>query len=337
MIRVSIVGASGYTGAELAGLVHKHPQFQIAGLYVSENSTDAYKPFSSIHGQFAYQIDRTLIPVGEQQIGKIAAESDAIFLCTPHAASVEWVAQANHHGAKVFDLSGAYRLSDLSTIKQYYGFDHRYPELLQQAVYGLTEWNHEEIRKSDIIAVPGCYPTASLSALKPLQQADFIDTSVLPVINATSGVSGAGRRASLTSSYCEVSLNPYGVHGHRHQPEITEHLGNPVIFTPHLGNFKRGILATITLKLKEGITEAQVNTAYSDAYEGKSIVRLRQSWPSIQDVAETPFVDLHWQLDPKTGYLVVVAAIDNLLKGAAGQAMQCANLRFGFASTKGLI
>ncbi|WP_111978647.1 N-acetyl-gamma-glutamyl-phosphate reductase [Algibacillus agarilyticus] len=337
MIRVSIVGASGYTGAELAALVHKHPQFQLAGLYVSENSADAYKPFSSIHGQFAYQIDRTLIPVGENQIGKIVSECDAIFLCTPHETSVEWVAQAKHHGAVVFDLSGAYRLSDLSVIKKYYGFDHKYPELLQEAVYGLAEWNHEAIRKADLIAVPGCYPTATLSALKPLQEADFIDSSVLPIINATSGASGAGRRASLTSSFVEVSLNPYGVLSHRHQPEIAEHLGHPVIFTPHLGNFKRGILATITLKLREGTTENQVNAAYSNAYEGKSIVRLRQSWPSIADVECTPFVDLHWQLDPQTGYLVVVSAIDNLLKGAAAQAMQCANLRYGFASSKGLI
>ncbi|NTS78673.1 N-acetyl-gamma-glutamyl-phosphate reductase [Catenovulum sp. SM1970] len=337
MIRVSIIGASGYTGAELAALVHNHPQFQIAGLYVSENSSDAYKPFSSIHGQFAYQIDRTLIPVGEAQIGKICAESDALFLCTPHSASVEWVAQALHHGSKVFDLSGAYRLSDLSVIKQYYGFEHRYPELLQQAVYGLAEWNFDDIRQSDLISVPGCYPTASLMALKPLQMANLIDSSVLPIINATSGVSGAGRRASLTSSFCEVSLNPYGVLGHRHQPEIAEHLAHPVIFTPHLGNFKRGILATITSKLKEGTTEAIVDKAFNDAYEGKSLVRLRQNWPSVQDVAATPFVDLHWQLDKETGYLVVVSAIDNLLKGAAAQAMQCANLRFGFASNKGLI
>ena len=337
MIRVSIVGASGYTGAELAGLVHKHPEFEIAGLYVSENSSDAYKAFSAIHGQFAYQIDRTLIPISEQQIGKVVAECDAIFLCTPHEASVEMVHQIIKAGGVVFDLSGAYRLSDLAVINQYYGFAHKYPDLLAEAVYGLAEWNHEAIKKTDLISVPGCYPTASLTALKPLQEAKLIDSNVLPVINATSGVTGAGRSAKLSSSFCEVSLNPYGVMGHRHLPEISEHLGNPVIFTPHLGNFKRGILATITLKLADGVTAAQVNSVFKDAYEGHPIVRLRQAWPSIQAVERTPFVDLHWQLDENTGYLIVVSAIDNLLKGAAGQAMQCANLRFGFAVDKGLV
>ncbi|KMT64503.1 N-acetyl-gamma-glutamyl-phosphate reductase [Catenovulum maritimum] len=337
MIRVSIVGASGYTGAELAGIIHKHPEFEIAGLYVSENSADAYKAFSAIHGQFAYQIDRTLIPISENQIPKIVAECDALFLCTPHEASVEMVAKVIASGGVVFDLSGAYRLSDLAVIKQYYGFSHKHPDLLTQAVYGLAEWNSANIAKTNLISVPGCYPTASLSALKPLKEAKLIDTNVLPVINATSGVTGAGRSAKLSSSFCEVSLNPYGVLNHRHQPEITEHLGNPVIFTPHLGNFKRGILATITLKLVDGANLNQVNAAYATAYEGKSLVRLRQAWPSIKDVENTPFVDLHWEFDPNTGYLVVVSAIDNLLKGAASQAVQCANLRFGFDSGRGLI
>lgn len=337
MVRVSIVGASGYTGAELAGLVHKHPEFEIAGLYVSENSSDAYKAFSSIHGQFAYQIDRTLIPISEQQIGKIVAECDAIFLCTPHEASVEMVQKIIAAGGVVFDLSGAYRLSDLAIIKKYYGFSHKYPDLLNDAVYGLAEWNHADIRKTNLISVPGCYPTACLSALKPLKEAKLIDSNVLPVINATSGVTGAGRKAALSNSFCEVSLHPYGVMGHRHLPEISEHLGNPVIFTPHLGNFKRGILATITLKLIDGANANQVNSVYANAYEGHPLVRLRQAWPSLQAVERTPFVDLHWQYDENTGYLVVVSAIDNLLKGAAGQAMQCANLRFGFPVDRGLV
>ncbi|EWH11659.1 N-acetyl-gamma-glutamyl-phosphate reductase [Catenovulum agarivorans DS-2] len=337
MIRVSIVGASGYAGAELAGLIHKHPEFEIAGLYVSENSADAYKAFSALHGKYAYQIDRTLIPISESQIAKLVPECDAIFLCTPHEASVEMAARIVEAGGVVFDLSGAYRLSDLSVIKEYYGFSHKYPELLTQAVYGLAEWNAAEIRQANLVAVPGCYPTASLSALKPLQEAKLIDSSVIPNINAVSGASGAGRSAKLSTSFCEVSFNPYGVLSHRHTPEIAEHLSNPVIFTPHLGNFKRGILATITLKLNDGTNIQQINQAYNDAYEGKKLVRLRQSWPAIQNVEGTPFVDLHWALDEKTGYLIVVSAIDNVLKGASSQAVQCANLRFGFDSGRGLV
>lgn len=337
MIRVSIVGASGYAGAELANLIHKHPEFEIAGLYVSENSADAYKAFSAIHGKYAYQIDRTLIPISENQITKIVAECDAIFLCTPHEASVDMVAKISQAGGIVFDLSGAYRLSDLAVVKDYYGFSHKFPDLLNDAVYGLAEWNESEIRKSNLISVPGCYPTASLSALKPLKEAGLIDSSVLPIINATSGVSGAGRSANLKTTFCNVSLSPYGVLNHRHLPEISEHLDNPVIFTPHLGNFKRGILATITVKLLDGTRSNQVTKAFKDAYEGKSLVRLRQAWPAIQDVENTPFVDLHWELDEKTGYVIVVSAIDNLLKGASSQALQCANIRFGFDSGRGLV
>ncbi|MER2492455.1 N-acetyl-gamma-glutamyl-phosphate reductase [Catenovulum sediminis] len=337
MIRVSIVGASGYAGAELAGLIHNHPEFDIAGLYVSENSADAYKAFSAIHGKFSYQIDRTLIPISESQIGKIVAECDAIFLCTPHEASVDMVSRIIDAGGVVFDLSGAYRLSDLAVIKDYYGFSHKFPDLLNQAEYGLAEWNHKNIQETNLISVPGCYPTAVLSALKPLKEAKLIDSSVIPIVNATSGASGAGRRANLGTSVCEVSLHPYGVLTHRHQPEIAEHLGHPVIFTPHLGNFKRGILATSTLKLVDGARLSEVNAAYNEAYEGKRLVRLRQSWPSIKDVENTPFVDIHWELDKKTGYLIVVSAIDNLLKGASSQAIQCANLRFGFDSDRGLI
>jgi N-acetyl-gamma-glutamyl-phosphate reductase len=234
--------------------------------------------------------------------------------------------------AVVMDLSGAFRIKNKHTFAEYYGFEHQAEQLLAQAVYGLADWHQEQLKDANLVAVPGCYPTASLTALKPLQQSGLINPDYFPIINAVSGVTGAGRKATLTSSFSEVSLQAYGVLGHRHQPEISDYLGTKVIFTPHLGNFKRGILATITVKTKDGVTDQQISQTFEQAYQGNPIIRLRSSWPKIDDVVGTPFCDLFWKLDDKTGYLVIASVIDNLLKGAASQAMQCANLRFGFAS-----
>lgn len=337
MIRASIIGASGYVGAELAALIERHPSFNLEGLYVSADSVDAYKPFSSLFGQYAYQIDRTLIPISESQIGKICAESDVIFLTVPPQTGIEWAAQAVHHNTMVFDFSGSSHVQDANAYKRYYGLDQKYPEVINQAVYGLAEWNHEAIADANIIAVPNSYATSALMAIKPIVEQDLLDTAVLPVINTTSGVSVVGRRASLTSSFCEVSLNPFGVLQHRQQPEIVEQLNQPVVFNPHLAAFKRGILSTTTVKLREDVTEPQVNAAFAHAYEGKQMVRLRQNWPSVNDVKGTPFVDLHWQYDAETGYLVIVSALDNLMKGSASQAIQCANIKYNFDVTKGLL
>ena len=172
--------------------------------------------------------------------------------------------------------------------------------------------------------------------LKPLFEAQFLDNTALPVINATSGVSGAGRKATMTNSLCEVSLQAYGVLSHRHQPEISSHLGTEVIFTPHLGNFKRGILATITAKLHESVTADQIESAYQQVYEGSDIVKLVGSWPKLEQVVNGPQCHIHWKYSADNHYIVVTSAIDNLLKGAASQAMQCANLVSGFDVALGL-
>jgi len=341
MIKTCIIGASGYTGAELASLVHGHNQFELAALFVSANSADAGKSLGDIHPQFFNQIDLALQPIDEANLGVLADSFDLIFLATPHEASHKWMKQLcsekNTKKTVIMDLSGAFRIKDKNKFAEYYGFEHHADKLLAEAVYGLADWHQEQIKNADLVAVPGCYPTASLTALKPLQQNGLIDTSHFPIINAVSGVSGAGRKASLNSSFTEVSLQAYGVLGHRHQPEIIDYLGTDVIFTPHLGNFKRGILATITVKTAADVTQQQVTEAYQQAYQGNPIIRLRNSWPKIDDVVGTPYCDLFWKLDNKTGYLVVTSVIDNLLKGAASQAMQCANLRFGFESHMGLI
>ncbi|WP_026959677.1 N-acetyl-gamma-glutamyl-phosphate reductase [Aliagarivorans taiwanensis] len=334
MLKAAVVGASGYTGAELAKFLNKHPYIELSGLYVSKNSADAGKPLSQLHGQLLGQVDLPVLPLDPADVSELFADIDIVLLATAHEVSHDIAHAFLSVGCQVFDLSGAFRVNDPDFYQRFYGFEHRYPALLEQAVYGLAEWNSEHVNKAQLIAVPGCYPTASLIALKPLAEAGFIVGK--PVINATSGVSGAGRKASLTSSFCEVSLNPYGVFNHRHQPEIASHLGNQVIFTPHLGNFKRGILATINVQLKEGVTPEQVNEVYQQAYADKSIVRLLDgSWPAIDKVANSPFIDLAWAQQEQD--LIVVSAEDNLLKGAASQAMQCVNIRNGFAVTESLL
>jgi N-acetyl-gamma-glutamyl-phosphate reductase len=345
MIKTCIIGASGYTGAELAALVHRHNQFELAALFVSTHSADAGRYLGDIHPKFFNLIDLPLQPIDENNLSALSDSYDLIFLATPHEVSHKWMQDlcATKSGvvsgekAVIMDLSGAFRIKDKNKFAEYYGFEHHADKLLAQAVYGLADWHQEQISDADLVAVPGCYPTASLTALKPLQQNDLIDPAHFPIINAISGVSGAGRKAALGSSFTEVSMQAYGVLGHRHQPEIADYLGTDVIFTPHLGNFKRGILATITVKIAAGVSEQQIIEAYQQAYQDNPIVRLRKSWPKIDDVVGTPYCDLFWKLDEKTGYLVVSSSIDNLLKGAASQAMQCANLRFGFESHMGLV
>ena len=325
MYNVSIIGASGYTGAQLVQLVLQHPALSLRGTYVSENSADAGKKIAELHGSLAH-VDAVLTPISDETLAALAISEDFIFLATPHEASHDWMPILSSGKAKILDLSGAFRLKDTTIFEQFYGFAHTHTSELKHAIYGLAEWHEADIAQAKIIAVPGCYPTASLCALKPFAENHLLDSSVRPVINAVSGVSGAGRKASLTTSFYEVSLQAYGVLGHRHTPEIEAYLGTPVIFTPHLGNFKRGILATITVKVKKGTTARQLEEAFLKAYADKPIVRLRNSFPKVDDVAHTPFVDLHWKLDEASGYAVITAAIDNVMKGAASQAIQCLNI-----------
>ncbi|TBL69267.1 N-acetyl-gamma-glutamyl-phosphate reductase [Hafnia alvei] len=329
-----IVGASGYTGAELAAYLQRHPHMNITGLTVSAQSADAGKLLSDLHPQLKGIVDLPLLPMGD--VAAIAKDVDVVFLATAHEVSHDLAPQFLQMGCVVFDLSGAYRVNQASFYQDYYGFTHQHADWLDKAVYGLAEWRAEDIKQAQLVAVPGCYPTASQLALKPLIDAGLLDLNQWPVINAVSGVSGAGRKASMTTSFCEVSLQPYGIFTHRHQPEIATHLGTPVIFTPHLGNFPRGILATITCKLTAGVTAEQVAAAYRQAYAGKPLVRVYDKGvPAIKNVAGTPFCDIGFALQGE--HLIIVSAEDNLLKGAAAQAVQCMNIRFGFNETQSLL
>lgn len=326
MKSIAIIGASGYTGAQITSLIDADSNLVIQGLYVSENSLDKGKTLSELYPSYSH-ISLSLSPLSNEAKALIVEQADAVVLATDHGVSLHLAAWFFEQGLAVFDLSGAYRFSDKTQYPKWYGFEHDYPDVLSHAVYGLAEWNAAKIAESKMIAVPGCYPTASLIALKPLSP---LLTSVLPVINAVSGVTGAGRKTQLNTSFCEVSLTPYGVLGHRHQPEIVTQLGQEVIFTPHLGNFKRGILATITVQLKADTTEADIEAAYA-IYDNAPLITVKQNkFPKVDDVTNTPNCHLGWKFDAKTGYLVVASAIDNLMKGAASQAHQCIKIHFKY-------
>ena len=334
MLNTLIVGASGYAGAELVTYVNRHPHMTITALTVSSQSNDAGKLISDLHPQLKGIVDLPLQPMSD--ISEFSDGVDVVFLATAHEVSHDLAPQFLAAGCVVFDLSGAFRVNDGAFYEKYYGFTHQHPALLEQAVYGLAEWSVERLKEASLVAVPGCYPTASQLSLKPLIDAGLLDLTQWPVINATSGVSGAGRKAAIGNSFCEVSLQPYGVFTHRHHPEISTHLGAEVIFTPHLGNFKRGILETITCRLKPGVSKEQVAAVFQQAYADKPLVRLYdKALPALKNVVGLPFCDIGFAVQDQ--HIIVVAAEDNLLKGAAAQAVQCANIRFGFAETQSLI
>nr|WP_024592294.1 N-acetyl-gamma-glutamyl-phosphate reductase [Pseudoalteromonas sp. TB13] len=332
-MNVVIIGASGYSGAELASLVANHPNLTLTGCYVSEGSLDKNKLLSDLYPEHLGLLDCALLPLSASAFDDIQSDADYVCLCTDHKVSVDLAPQFLAMGKKVFDLSGGYRLANNDDYVTYYGFEHQHPELLNEAAYGLAEWNHDAIANAKLIAVAGCYPTAALNALKPLKQAGLLSSESI-IINAVSGVTGAGRKASVGTHFCEVSLAPYGLFNHRHGPEIEQHLGHKVLFTPHLGSFPRGILETIYVQLKPGVTKENVASAYQ-VFANEPLIRLLgDKIPSIKGVAKQPFVDIGWQ--QQGTQLIVMSAIDNLLKGAAGQALQCINISMNLDHTTGL-
>jgi N-acetyl-gamma-glutamyl-phosphate reductase len=337
MYSCCVLGASGYTGAELIKILWAHPRFALDACYVSANSQDTNKTIAQVHPALAHISGLSMQALVDSEVAALGEQHDIIFLALPHEVSHHWAYLLSKTKALVLDLSGAFRLSDTQSFEHHYGFPHQYPELLSDAVYGLAEWYKDDIAAAkQLIAVPGCYPTASLLALKPLIEQDLLSPQHLPVINATSGVSGAGRKASMTSSFYEVSLQAYGVHTHRHTPEIEAFADIQVVFTPHLGAFKRGILSTVTAFTRDHIGQADIDDAFNEAYASKPLVRLCQQWPKVDQVTHTPFCDIHWAFNSEKRCVIVTAAIDNLLKGAASQAVQCANIRLGLSETEGL-
>ena len=330
--KVAVIGASGYAGAELVGLLCKHNNVSIEHLVVSENSSSEGKLFSELHGRFKTICDLPLEAFSASWFDCCAMHLDAVFFATPHEFSADWAQAFVDAGVKVFDLSGGFRLKEPEDYPKYYGFEHANIDALASAQYGLAEWQQDEITDTNLIAVPGCYPTASLLSLKPITANKLHVENALIVVNGISGVSGAGRSASLATNFNEVSLKAYNILQHRHQPEISQEAEAEVIFNPHLAPYKRGLMATVTLQLKDSVTAKQVDLAFQQAYGDKPLIRMSGAWPEIAHVEYTPFADVHWKVDEEKHVVVVSCAIDNLLKGAASQALQCFNISLGLPS-----
>ncbi|MFM7135111.1 MAG: N-acetyl-gamma-glutamyl-phosphate reductase [Planctomycetota bacterium] len=339
-IRIAIVGASGYAGAELLAILAAHPAAEVVGLFGSSRKAEEGAPTAAdLFPRFEGQ------PIGALKVEPFSVESatalalDAIYLATPHELSHEVAGALVAAGILVLDLSAAFRLSDRAVFEKNYGFAHQHAALLAEAAYGLAEFNADAISRARLVAVPGCYPTASILAIRPLVEAGLVDTRRPAIVDAVSGVSGAGRKAEVKSLFCEVSMQAYGVFKHRHRPEIAEHAGIATIFTPHLGCYDRGILATVHLELVPGTTEADVRAAFERAYAGRPFVRVLKAgrWPSVAAVERTNFCDIGFAVESTAAgtHLIVESAIDNLVKGAAGQAVQCMNLRFGLDEAAG--
>lgn len=339
MLKVAIVGASGYTGLELIRLLDRHPKVEIV-CATSEQS--AGKRISEVFPTLRARCDLLLEPLDPVAI---TANSDLIFTALPHQAAMRVVPAFLAAGKKVVDLSADYRLHDPAVYAAWYEV-HLNPELLPEAVFGLPELRRETIRKARLVANPGCYPTSVILGLKPLLENGLIDPASI-ISDSKSGTSGAGRSAKVDSLYCEVneSFKAYGVGGtHRHTPEIEQELselaGQPVTitFTPHLVPMDRGILSTIYATPTRVVTTEELVALYADTYNDEPFVRAlpEGQFPSTAFVRGSNFCDIGVALDKRANRIVVVSAIDNLVKGASGQAIQNMNLICGFPETTGL-
>ncbi len=339
MIRVGIIGATGYAGQELVRLLAGHREAEIVW-YGSKNQTD--REYSRIF-QNLFQIADD--KCRDEDMAALASIADVIFTATPQGYCASAVTEEILGKAKVIDLSADFRLKDPHVYSQWYGMEHRGSAFLGEAVYGLCEWNRELIRSARLTANPGCYPTCTILAIAPLLKEKLLEPDSI-IVDAKSGTSGAGRQASADHLFCEVNENmkAYKVGSHRHTPEIEEQLsraaGEPirVTFTPHLAPMNRGILVTAYGKLREGVKEEAVREAYEKYYSSEKFIRLLRTgeYPQTKWVEGSNFADIQFEIDERTGKVIMMGAIDNLVKGAAGQAVQNMNLMFGLEETEGL-
>ena len=340
-MRAGLVGYTGYSGAELAELLERHPAAEL--VYLDHRKADAAvadtRPVVCGGGE-SKSAPHVAWEPGAIQGNKL----DVVFTATPPEVSQELIPEILTQGARAIDLSGAFRLPTAAEFQRWYGADHVHPELLQQAVYGLPELYRDRIRTACLVANPGCYPTAAICALWPLLKNDLVDRSAGVVCDAKSGVSGAGKNPSPKTHFVQVSENfsAYAILKHRHVPEMTINAGieeQNFSFTAHLLPTQRGILATHYLRLKQPMKLDAVYEVYRNAYAKARFIRLYPagSTPQIADVNGTNFCDIHCTLGPDGQRLVVVSCIDNLVKGAAGQALQNMNVMFGLDEAAGLL
>lgn len=339
MKKVGIVGASGYTGGELLRLISGHPDIEVAWAtsrkFCGKGAAEA----------FPYLGGFTDVVFEEPSLEKIPEGLEAVLVALPHTEAMQAVPALLERGLKVVDLSADFRLDDGEVYARWYGSEHTAAAMLQGAVYGLTEWNRERVASASLVANPGCYPTAALMALLPLVKRGLVKSGGI-VVDAKSGVSGAGRSPKRNTLYAEANegLTPYLAGRHRHIPEIRQELAKaagkdvPLTFTPHLVPLSRGLLETIYLDLRDGAGLAAVEAAFEEDYRDEPFVSAAPAGilPAVQDAAGSNVCRLGFTDDPEGGKVIVVSAIDNLVKGASGQALQNLNLMLGLPETTGL-
>lgn len=339
MIKVGIIGSTGYAGQELVRILLQHPDAEIVW-YGSRSYID--KKYSDIFGNMFQLVDDVCL--GEN-MDELADKADVIFTATPQGLCSSIINEDVLSKTKVIDLSADFRIKDVETYEKWYGIEHKSPEFIDEAVYGLCEINREDVKKARLIANPGCYPTCSTLSIYPMAKEGLIDMNTV-IIDAKSGTSGAGRGAKTANLYCEVneSIKAYGVASHRHTPEIEEQLsyasGEKVLinFTPHLVPMNRGILATSYATLKEKVTYDDVKKVYDKYYKDEYFVRVLEKdvCPETRWVEGSNFVDVNFKIDERTNRIIMMGAIDNIVKGAAGQAVQNMNIMFGLDENTGL-
>ncbi len=339
MIKIAICGGSGYTGIELLRILSGHPDAMITAITSEKSAGKALAElFPHLHkyGDLVYE------PLNKE---KLLDKADVFFLALPHGASQEAVNFFFRNGKKVIDLSADFRLRSPETYKDWYGLPHDFTQTLKKAVYGLPEIYRSKIKKADLVANPGCYPTSAILGLLPAIKGGLIDLSSI-IIDSKSGTSGAGRKADIAVSFCEVNegFKAYGIGTHRHTPEIEQELSYlsgremTVNFTPHLLAVDRGILTTIYARLKKKAMTAQILRAYARKYAGEPFVRVLPEGvlPNIKNVRGTNFCELGLKVNERTSTLIIVSAIDNLVKGASGQAVHNMNIMLGIDEERGL-
>ena len=338
-LKVAVVGANGYTGGEMVRLLAGHPSVEIAALtsrqFAGKNIAEVFPALRKV-------LD---MPLVELDIGDIAEKCDTVFLAIPHTQAMPIVAGLVKEGARVVDYSADFRLKNPNTYEKWYEAAHTEPALLEKSVYGLPELHGKEIREARLVALPGCYPTGALLALAPAIKHGLIDLKDI-VINSMSGVSGAGQKPTANTHYAEIAdnLRAYGVTSHRHTPEIEQELSLladgtvRVAFTPHLVPANRGILTTVTAGMASETSAEKLLEIYRAFYKDSPFVRICETglYPELRFVRGSNYCDIGLAYEQRVNKMIVISAIDNLCKGAAGQAVQCMNIMFGLPEQSGL-
>ena len=338
MIKVGILGATGYAGQQLVWILRNHPQCEIIFLN-SHNYTETQ--YCEVYNNYYELVEDVCINLEEAE-SKLPL-IDVLFIALPHGKSFDIVKKALVQGIKVVDLGADYRLKSAEVYKKWYGLEHEYKKALNDASYGLVELNRESIKKASLVANPGCYPTASILSLCPLLKHEMINPDSI-IIDAKSGITGAGRTANISNLFteCNDSVKAYSIGSHRHTPEIEQELSNiyeediTLSFTPHLIPMNRGILTTCYAKLNNQINTEELKEIYKSFYKDEYFVKIIENLPETRWVRGSNLCHIGMRVDSRTNRVIIVAAIDNLIKGAAGQAVQNMNVMFNLKETTGL-